>query len=417
MKVIDLFAGAGGLSEGFFNEGFEVIVKIEKNKPACETLLTRSCYHHLKNTADFIQYKNYLQGIIDKKTLIEFSKKYNFNANSIINMEIGDNSIEEILKKVSKILGGDKLDGIIGGPPCQAYSLIGRSSNLKKKEHDDRIYLYEYYLMFLKKFKPKFFIFENVKGLLSYKDKNSELLLPKIIKSFEECGYKISYKIIDASEFGVPQKRERLFIFGIKSRRKINFLDEFIKEYSNKCPITLNDLFIDLPKIKSGQSNNKYISSLAPENIRKYMEETLIKPSKWDLLTLHESRPNNENDLQIYKLIATKKKKGINVLYSDLPKELIKHNNTNQFLDRFKALDGKSLSHTIVAHIAKDGHHYIHPDISQNRSISIREAARIQSFSDDYFFETSRTAAFTQIGNAVPPLLAKKLARKIKDYV
>jgi DNA (cytosine-5)-methyltransferase 1 len=415
MRVLDLFAGAGGLSEGFYKEGYNVFCKIEKNKSACETLLTRSCYYHLKDTEDFVKYKYYIQGLIDKSTLIEYAQKHGLNKNSIINLEIGENTIHNALTQVKELLKKEKLDGIIGGPPCQAYSLIGRSSNSKKKEFDERIYLYEYYVKFLEELKPKFFIFENVKGLLSYKDKNKELLLPQIIKAFEKCGYKVSYTVLDASKFGVPQKRERVFIFGIKTKRKYSFFEEFTNEYSNDCLITINELFLDLPKIKAGQSSNQYLSNI--ESKSNYLKDSLIRTDGWNVLTQHISRPNNANDLMIYKLVSEEKEKGVNVLYSDLPKNLIKHNNTEAFLDRFKAIDGKSISHTIVAHIAKDGHHYIHPDSKQNRSISIREAARIQSFPDDYFFETSRTAAFTQIGNAVPPLLAKKLAHKIKSIV
>jgi DNA (cytosine-5)-methyltransferase 1 len=411
MRVIDLFAGAGGLSEGFIQEGYEVIAKIEKSKQACETLITRNCYHYLKNTSDFTQYENYIKGLIDKNALISYAERHGFNINTIINLEIGEKTIDLAIEKVKELLNNRCLDGIIGGPPCQAYSLIGRSSNSKKKKSDKRIYLYEYYINFLNEFNPNFFIFENVKGLLSYKDIDNELLLPKIIRAFENCGYHIDFKLLDASKFGVPQKRERLFIYGYK-HEQIDFFRQFEEEYIDNFPnITIKQLFSDLPKLKAGQNYQKHNYKSAP---LEYLQNTLVRPSGWGILTQHLSRPNNENDLEIYKLVAKRKQKGFNLLYSELPKHLITHNNTDSFLDRFKALNGNSISHTIVAHIAKDGHHYIHHDPAQNRSISVREAARIQTFPDTFYFEPSRTAAFTQIGNAVPPFLAKKLANKIR---
>lgn len=411
MRVLDLFAGAGGLSEGFIQEGFEIISKIEKSRTACETLITRNCYHFLKNTIDFDQYENYIKGLINKQTLIRYAKKYGFNENTVINLEIGEKTIASAIEKVKELLKNLTLDGIIGGPPCQAYSLIGRSTNDKKKENDERIYLYEYYIKFLNEFRPNFFIFENVKGLLSYKDVDNTLLLPKIIQAFENCGYRVDYKLLDASRFGIPQKRERLFIYGYKHKH-IEFFKQFEDEYSeNDSIITINQLFSDLPKIKAGQTYTQFNYLSIPIE---YLNNTLIRPREWTILTQHLSRPNNKNDLEIYKLVAESKQQGINIPYSELPSELIKHNNTVSFLDRFKALNGNSISHTIVAHIAKDGHYYIHQDSEQNRSISVREAARIQTFPDSFYFEPSRTAAFTQIGNAVPPLLARKLAHKIR---
>src|SRR5690606_28202968 len=128
----------------------------------------------------------------------------------------------------------------------------------------------------------------------------------------------------------------------------------------------------------------------------------------------HVARPHNERDLEIYKIAIKKLKKGERLRYPDLPEKLKTHNNQKSFLDRFKVVDPKGLSHTMVAHIAKDGHHYIHPSLKQVRSLSVREAARIQSFPDNYYFEGGRSAAFRQIGNAVPPLMAKEIASKIK---
>jgi len=130
-------------------------------------------------------------------------------------------------------------------------------------------------------------------------------------------------------------------------------------------------------------------------------------------LTQNISRPNRLIDLEIYKQVVLAKQQGKNLKYDNLPKKLQLHKHTTIFLDRFKALSADKPAHTIVAHIAKDGHHYIHPDIKQNRSITVREAARLQGFPDDYFFESSRTQAFVQIGNAVPPIFSKKIAKAV----
>ena len=165
---------------------------------------------------------------------------------------------------------------------------------------------------------------------------------------------------------------------------------------------------MDLPSLHAGEGCNEYKEVESSPVVREY-----YRRENFNILTQHVARPNNKNDLEIYRIVADSKRRGINLMYNELPKELITHSNTNSFLDRYKALNYDTVSHTVVAHIAKDGHYYIHPDINQNRSLSIREAARIQGFPDDYFFETSRTAAFLQIGNAVPPILAKKLAQSI----
>lgn len=408
LNVIDLFAGAGGLSEGFIRKDFNVVAKIEKDKSACETLITRMAYYDLKKNNKLHIYKDYLQGNISKEILLSHCKDVNFER--VINKEINKDNLPDIFSNIDKLLEGIKLDGIIGGPPCQAYSIVGRARNSHKKNEDERIYLYQHYIEFLKYYNPNFFIFENVKGLLSFKDHKNELLLPKILEVFEKSGYKAEVMIVNSAEYGVPQKRERVFIFGYSS--KVNnpcFFDNLQVEKIN-TEITINALFQDLPKLNSGESSKEYISN---NTISKYLLNNKIRDN-WDVLTHHLARTNNDRDLQIYKIVAEGKAKGENITYDMIPEDLQTHNNKKSFLDRFKALDGEGIAHTIVAHIAKDGHHYIHPDYNQNRSITVREAARIQTFPDDFYFESSRTAAFQQIGNAVPPLLAEKLAKVTK---
>ncbi|PFF05384.1 DNA (cytosine-5-)-methyltransferase [Bacillus cereus] len=411
LNVIDLFAGAGGLSEGFLRQRFNILAKIEKDKAACETLLTRMAYYNLKENNKLHIYKDYIQGEISKELLLSHCE--NLVPSKIINQEINKENLLDIFAKVNKLLMNKELDGIIGGPPCQAYSIVGRSRNSYKKDNDERIYLYQYYAQFLDYFKPKFFLFENVKGLLSFKDHNNELLLPKILEEFSKVGYQTEVMTVNAADYGVPQKRERVFIFGYNNMYNFSNFFETLEAEKNSSTITINRLFQDLPKIKSGETSFKYNRGIEKDS---YLNETGIR-DEWDILTQHIARRNNERDLEIYKMVASGKRNGKNITYEMIPEHLQTHNNTSSFLDRFKALDGEGVAHTIVAHIAKDGHHYIHPDDKQNRSITVREAARIQTFPDNFYFESSRTTAFQQIGNAVPPLLAEKLAKVVKDIV
>ena len=169
-----------------------------------------------------------------------------------------------------------------------------------------------------------------------------------------------------------------------------------------------------MPKLKNGSGTlgiTKY-----KKDTTDYLKITEIR-NGIEFTTQHISRPNNENDLEIYRIAAKLMKKGKRLQYNELPERLIKHKNRNVFTNRFQVVKGDGISHTVVAHIAMDGHYYIHPDITQNRSITVREAARIQSFPDDFFFEGSRTAAFKQIGNAVPPLMAFRIAKKIREMI
>lgn len=410
LNVLDVFSGAGGLTEGFrYKDYYNFICHIEMEKDACSTLGLRNIYYYLKKNDNLSPYYKYIQGKISKDEL--YSIIPNDITKDILNNEISKKTMPYIFEYIDQKLDDSKLDGIIGGPPCQAYSTIGRATNKSKKATDNRIYLYKYYLDFLNKYKPKFFIFENVKGLLSFKDLFGDLLLPKIICEFNICGYNVEYKIVDASEYGVSQKRERLIIVGYRKDLfpKYDFF-YFLDKYKEPAPI-VRELFSDLPFIKSGEESYEYSCHNSNMFIKKYIREDN------DVLTQHIARPHNDNDLEIYKLVLKAKQNGINLKYTDLPETLQTHSNTTSFLDRYKALDYDSFSHTIVAHISKDGHYYIHPDLRQNRSISVREAARIQGFPDNFYFEKSRTSAFKQIGNAVPPVLSKKIAMAVIDFL
>ena len=402
VNFIELFSGASGLGEGFIAEKFKSIAMVEVDNYCCETLKTRSAYHYLVKKGKIHIYNDYLVGRVTKKYL--YSQIPKEILDKIIHKEINNNNFEIIKKTIKNKLKGKELDLILGGPPCQPYSIIGRyKNNLIKNDH--RIYLYKFYVDFLREFRPKVFLFENVLGLLSL---NGGELFNSIKEELAKSGYNIYYEVLDSSEYGVLQKRKRLILIGIRNDLKVNFDFKSIPKIKNQYSV--KDIFLDLNKLQAGENSNKYIQK--PSN---YLQKFNIR-NKEEFVTCHEARIHNKRDLIIYKIaVELWNKKKERLKYNKLPKELRTHKNIKSFLDRFKvvAVD-MPYSHTMVAHIAKDGHHYIHSDINQNRSLTVREAARIQSFPDNYFFEGPRTAQFTQVGNAVPPILSKALAKQIK---
>lgn len=394
IKFIDLFAGAGGLSEGFVKAGFTPVAHVEMNKDACDTLRTRTAFHWLKEKGQEEEYYDYLKGTITRDEL--WNKIPDHLIKSVINKEISEDTLPIIFEQIDAELGTKKVDLVIGGPPCQAYSVAGRVR--KDMTNDPRNHLYKHYVEFLKKYQPKMFVFENVPGILSAK--NGEYL-QLIFDAVREAGYKLDKQVLNARDFGVLQDRKRVIIIGWRNDLNLEY-PEF-KKMEMQFQIAKH-LFSDLPKIKSGQGNwgvSKYT-----KRTNEYLEFSGIR-KEIDFTTQHISRFNNENDLEIYRIAVDKwVNQGKRLNYGELPERLIKHNNVKTFTNRFQVVNHEGVSHTVVAHICADGHYYIHPDIHQNRSITVREAARIQSFPDDYFFESSRTAAFKQIGNAVPVLMA-----------
>lgn len=411
LNFLDLFAGAGGLSEGFIQAGFRPIAHVESDMAACYTLRTRMAYHWLRSNGREELYNEYLLGHISRSELYNHVPEYCLN--SVINKEIGDHSISKIFQSLNELLADAQLDLIVGGPPCQAYSLIGRSRDQHRMKHDPRNYLYMHYANFLKKYRPKYFVFENVLGLLSAKDECGGRYLDMMIDLFRECGYETEPQVIDASDHGVLQNRKRVILIGRQGSES-----GFYPQISKWTPNALvGEVFADLPKIRSGQGTvhggqtDKYSGS--------YLYESGIRDDSYPL-TWHQARPHSDQDLEIYRIAV--EEWNINrtrLKYDNLPEELKTHRNRDSFIDRFKVVAADlPIAQTVVAHIAKDGHYYIHPDLTQNRSITPREAARLQTFPDNYYFESitgrpSRTFAFKQIGNAVPVLLAKKIAEEL----
>ena len=408
-NFIDLFAGAGGLSEGFIRAGFTPIAHIEMNKYACDTLRSRMAYHYLKQHNRLEEYIKYLKEKQEGESGQKLWEKVPDEViDSVINKEISDETLADIFIKVDKLKGNKQVDFIIGGPPCQAYSIVGRARDPKNMKKDPRNFLYKYYLQFLKRYEPKMFVFENVPGILSAQN---GIHLENILKGIDKAGYKIELKKLKASDYGVLQNRERVIIVGW--RKELNLKYPELEKEENPYKI-LPDLFSDLPERQQGEGSlTDIVQYVAPAT--GYLQQSKVRNSL-DFTTQHIARPHNLIDLEIYKRaikLWLEKKARLN--YADLPPELQKHNNKPAFLNRFQVVNHEGCCHTVVAHIAMDGHYYIYPSLKQIRSITVREAARIQSFPDDYYFEGSRTAAFKQIGNAVPVILAEKIANKIKE--
>lgn len=402
LNFIDLFAGAGGLSEGFIRAGYTPLAHIEMDKYACDTLKTRAAFHWLKSQNKLSVYKKYLyekQEKEDGSKLWEQVPKEEIDR--VIHETIGEETIDGIFAKVDKLKGNEQVDIIIGGPPCQAYSVAGRARMGKTVEDDPRNELYKYYVKFLERYQPKMFVFENVPGMLTARDGK---IWGDFKRSIMQAGYNLGGNVIDASKYGILQNRKRWiivgqrFLFG-KPHDFYPHLEEEINKYE-----VLKDLFCDLPERKHGEGQLctpvKYTKLLSEMD---YLKKSEIRNEIFDFTTQHIARPHNENDREIYRIALELWKQGKRINYAELPPELQKHKNKVSFLNRFQVVNPDGCCHTVVAHIAMDGHYYIYPTLNPTienvRSITIREAARLQSFPDDYYFEGSRSAAFKQIGN------------------
>ncbi len=382
---IDLFAGAGGMAEGFYQEGYMALTHIELDKYACLTLQER------------MRHYGYHENEINKIKPTDITDK---NIISIIESTIGKTS---------------DIDVIIGGPPCQSFSSHGKARDPFSMKKDPRNYLYENYLNILNYFKPKFFVFENVSGILSTKIKGKS-----IIKDIFD-GMKKNYNIIEnkdmillnAVDFGVPQDRKRIIIIGTRKDLSINpksIYDE-LKNITKKLKkTTVRDAISDLPKLKP--SEGMQTVNFNPTNKSSYLK--LIRQNNYNLLHGHIARNHNELDRKRYRLMA-KNKWDLSDLYKNEPSLI--HIKKRLFNNSYCVQNYDAPSKTIIAHLYKDGNQFIHPDYTQERSITPREAARLQSFPDDFVFPCSITQQYKQIGNAVPPLMSKYIAMVLKKYL
>jgi DNA (cytosine-5)-methyltransferase 1 len=367
-----------------------------------------------------------------------------------LHLELGKDN-QEIYSEIKQRLAGANKWVLIGGPPCQAYSLVGRSrmKNHDGNKKDHRHHLYKQYLAIIKKFKPSVFVMENVKGINTAKVLGKRIL-PKILKDLSSKGkYNLhtvtsqnttsdeepSY-LVKSEKYGIPQTRHRVIIIGVRNDIgiKINSL-----EFSDE--VTVREAISDLPKLlglDSGMPRSSYNQRkcgapvVCHNKLRTHLPNALLKqfisplsPDLDNLVLNHEARSHMKEDLERYEWWSTSAKKhgrsptlndkmpkGIAPLHKNIAKE-----GTAYFADRFKVQIANKPSGTITSHISKDGHYYIHYDPKQCRSFSVREAARIQTFPDDYYFMGNKTQQYHQVGNAVPPYLAFQIGDRIKDLM
>jgi DNA (cytosine-5)-methyltransferase 1 len=509
IPVLDLFAGPGGLGEGFSalrerdQARFKIKLSIEKDAFAHETLELRAFFREFPDKKAPDNYYEYISGKpVTREELFERNPDESREAKrQAWCAELGGKKTPrgDVRKRVADALQNNDRWILIGGPPCQAYSLVGRSRRISESrvhfEADEKHHLYKEYLQIIADHHPPVFLMENVKGLLSSKHRG-EVIFNKILEdleqpsravhgkgwfSFQSFG-PVSYRLysivttqehgkIDPKQFvvysekyGIPQARHRIIILGVRS--DIERVPALLSEVPS---VSIDDVINDLPKLRSGLSKGKDSAlawhqvvlsaqncqwarngSLNPEfraalfracqSVDKRLErgsnfiETLTLAAKhtdWfgdrrlSGVCNHETRGHIREDLHRYLFAAAFAKyyKRSPVL-TEFPGALLPdHKNvrgalhTKKFNDRFKVQIAGLPSSTIVSHIAKDGHYYIHYDPSQCRSLTVREAARLQTFPDNYFFEGPRTEQYKQVGNAVPPLLAQQIAKIVSDLL
>lgn len=481
--IIDLFAGPGGLNEGFSSVKngagqfvYKTLASFEMDSFACQTLRLRATYRELVRSGGNLQpYFDYISG---KKTWSEtlsgdFKSAYTTAKQHVYRVELGEENRPEVDRHIGLQLGPESQRShwaLIGGPPCQAYSLAGRSRRTGDETFasDHKHFLYREYLHILSKFKPTIFVMENVKGLLSSKngDKSMFQTILADLKSLPSgARYEIRSLVVDADpddlepsdfiirseEYGVPQKRHRVILLGIRSdvahmiprhvlakadgavtvRAALHGMPRLQAETSNRKPKTDQDwqaVQVDaLKDIRAVEVTSKPdLAKTGSMAVASY--EAWIRDGELSLPVQNNPRAHMVSDLARYRVMAELAERiGKSPKYTDLPQSLHpEHRNVGKvgtpFTDRFRVQVWDSPATTVVSHISKDGHYYIHPDPSQARSFTVREAARLQSFPDNYFFEGPRTQQFHQVGNAVPPLLSKQIGelvarmlREIKD--
>ena len=293
-NYLDLFAGAGGLSEGFIRAGYNPIAHVEMDQAACYTLRTRMAYHHLKDTGNLDQYADYLKGKIDRQEFYDLVSDEIIG--SVINVEISDETLRDIFCQIDNVLGNQEINLIIGGPPCQAYSYIGRARCPNRMKGDPRNDLYLLYGKFLKKYKPKYFMFENVPGLLSATNENGEFYLDLMQTLFrKEYGYETELKTLNAKNHGVPQNRKRIILFG----RKKNSIKFYPEPDNQELEVSVTEILSDLPALKAGEG------TIGPCEINSYdgtwLYEVGIRNDELPV-TLHQARTHNKRDREIYKM-------------------------------------------------------------------------------------------------------------------
>ena len=404
---IDLFAGCGGLSEGFLQtEKFEGIAHVEWETPMINTLRQRLIdkWHHTEDDAKKRVIKFDVQKteeLIHGNWSDETKKKYE-----------KENHIDIVNGGLDALVNGHKVDLIIGGPPCQAYSIAGRAQDPNSMKYDYRNYLFESFVKIVDHFKPTAFVFENVPGLLSACPGNIPVRI-RIYEAIKAIGYDIRTpellkdSVYCAEDFAVPQKRNRIIIFGTKHDAKFNTEDFYnsLTLHKSKLPHkTVRDAIGNMPKL----TPKAQIERIGRSNVS---HEQLTG----ERINLHIPRYHGERDQKLFvEWLANDMNKSSQKEKMDFYTKITGHTSNHV---KYRNLEWDKPSPTIVAHLNKDGYMFIHPDIEQLRSITIREAALLQSFPMDYKFIGSNSYCFKMIGNAVPVLFAKSIAEAMYDVL
>lgn len=391
INLIDLFAGCGGLTEGFVSsKSYNTLAVVEWEKYPLDTLKTR-----LLNKWGYSDEEIFIHhDIQDTKGLLDGTKKEGFES------KVG----------LKKLLGGKSVDLIVGGPPCQAYSLAGRAQDKFGMKKDYRNYLFESFARLVEIYSPNFFVFENVPGILSAKP-GDILITDRIRTVFDSIGYEISTDLrnealIDISYYGVPQIRKRVIIFGTKKNNR-NKIPKFYEALHNKKHENQEIL----------KSHLQGMTKFKPKTANKSM--VTYEPIGKNSFSNNIPRTHSLRDTNIFEVLAKDIETG-NFKYSTTQskKELyFEKTGRKSNFHKYHVLEYDKPSNTIPAHLHKDGLCHIHPDSTQKRSITPREAARIQSFPDDFVFTGPMTANYKMIGNAVPPKFSKSIADSLLEVL
>jgi DNA (cytosine-5)-methyltransferase 1 len=506
--IVDLFAGPGGLAEGFSSirnkdgsRPFRVALSVEKEASAFETLRIRSFFRQFEDSppAEYYEFLNSDIPEPDWETL--FPNEWKHACQETMKLELGSpnsaRAIDARLLQITKDYRGNVI--LIGGPPCQAYSLVGRARNKGTEGYeaskDHRHFLYREYIRILQTLMPAAFVMENVKGLLS-SSVDGERVFDQVLDDLSKVGggsYRLvplaprsgqsffrqmvhppSFDfVVQTEDHGIPQSRHRVIIVGVRADIAAGLDDNQISAAllaRSHLPVMVRDVLTGMPKLRSGlsigdDSDDSWQSETArimrdvlkttiglsgdderafrelgksfahglsaakriyPRRGGPYVQVPASCPNdlkQWLVDGKLKRFPNNEtrghmlSDLGRYFYAALYGRiVGVSPKAKDFPKELAPdHRNwkTGKFADRFRVQLWKSPSTTITSHISKDGHYFIHPDPAQCRSLTVREAARLQTFPDNYYFKGNRTQQFVQVGNAVPPFLARKIAASV----
>ena len=401
---IDLFAGCGGLSEGFLETGlYKGLAHVEWELPMVRTLRHRLA-QRWNETEEETERKVVLFDIQRSIELVEG----NWSDESV-RLYGGENS-NEVRRGLRSLIGNEAVDLIIGGPPCQAYSIHGRATDKNSMQDDYRNFLFESFVKVVDAFRPKAFIFENVTGMLSAKP-GGKPVIERIYKAFCEIGY-ISLKpeafknaVFDAYDYSVPQHRERVILLGVRNDAKIplaGFYEELV-ERKSRHHLTVRDAIGKLPPIypleRIEKQNGKNFSHYSTDSSDRFHLPRHC--SDRDINTIKAWLGNNMNScsqkeaIEFYRQVT-----GRNTLYR-----------------KYRNLEWDKPSPTVVAHLQKDGFMFIHPDIKQARFITIREAALLMTFPMDFEFVGNRAYCYKMIGNAVPVSFAKAIAESISKFL